>query len=128
MIPVGPTLYDRVGGGPGLRTVVEAFYDVIETDPRFTDLHRQHQAGRGTAHARGAQFDFLSGVLGGPRLYAGGQGLRAMHGHLTIDASLRDLWLAAMGAAAERAGLEPDAAAALLQRLAMAAEMVVNRP
>lgn len=125
------SLYQRLAGEPGLRAVVEAFYDLIEQDPRFERLHRLHLRGHGVAHSRHEQFDFLSGFLGGPRLYVERHGhsrLREIHAHVPIDAEMRDLWLEGMRLALDRAGVTGSLAEALMRHLGHAAEMARNLP
>ena len=62
------TPYDRIGGADGVRQLVKAFYDLVETEPEGAPLRVMHNQGNGLAHAREAQFMFLSGFLGGPQL------------------------------------------------------------
>ncbi len=131
MNALGPTLYDRLGGEAGLADLVRAFYDAIEHDPRFDALHRLHLRGHGVAHSRQEQFDFLSGFLGGPRLYVDRHGhsrLGEIHAHVHVDTALRDLWLEGMRHAVTAAGFGPPVAEALMHRLTLAAETVRNQP
>lgn len=74
------SLYDLIGGEKGLRALVETFYDIVEFEDAGSVLHVLHRRGHGTAHSRIEQFDFMSGFLGGPRLYV------THHGH--SDAAL----------------------------------------
>lgn len=131
MNALGPTLYDRIGGEDGVATLVRGFYDAVEQDPRLDALHRLHLRGHGVAHARQEQFDFLSGFLGGPRLYVERHGharLKEIHAHLHLDSVQRDLWIEGMRQAVAKAGFEPAVGELLLHRLSLAAEMVRNQP
>ncbi len=131
MNALGPSLYDRLGGEAGVAALVQAFYDAVEGDPRFDALHRLHLRGHGVAHARQEQFDFLSGFLGGPRLYVERHGhsrLKEIHAHVHVDAAMRDLWLEGMHHAGGAAGFPPPLAEALMHRLFLAAETVRNQP
>ena len=126
-----PTLFDLIGGEPVVEALVEAFYDIVETDPAADPLHRLHLRGHGVAHSRREQFDFLCGFLGGPRYFTerrGPVGLRQMHAHVAIDASLRDLWLATMDRAMDAAHVAPEAKATAMAHFARAAEMLRNTP
>ncbi len=61
--------YERIGGETGVRRLVETFYDLVESEPEGAPLRIMHNQGNGLAHAREAQFMFLSGFLGWPQLY-----------------------------------------------------------
>ncbi|MFT3988434.1 group II truncated hemoglobin [Aestuariivirga sp.] len=93
------TPYDRLGGAEGVRRLVETFYDLVETAPEGAPLVLLHNEGNGIAHARHAQFLFLSGFLGGPQLYAEQfrhSNVRKMHEHLKISPIESQSWLACM--------------------------------
>jgi hemoglobin len=129
-VPHLPSLYQALGGEAAVRALTEAFYDRIEKDPGFAALHRLHLSGRGVAHAREQQFAFLSGFLGGPRLYLERHGpvpVRDIHAHVGIGPDLRDLWLAAMRKAVADVGTEPALAETLMRQFERAAEVVRNR-
>ncbi|MFP4568963.1 hypothetical protein [Rhodosalinus sp.] len=58
-----------IGGEAMLRDLVDAFHDRIETAPKGCPLHRLHFRGHGPDHSWQAQFEFLSGFLGGRAHY-----------------------------------------------------------
>jgi hemoglobin len=123
-------LYDRVGGEAGLRTLVETFYDIVEFEPEGRELHLLHLRGHGVAHSRIEQFAFLSGFLGGPRLYVekyGHSNVREMHAHVEIGASERDAWLNCMSIAIDRVGLPPAVKKDLMTNFTRVAFMLKNR-
>ncbi len=125
-----PLLYDRVGGEAGLRTLVETFYDIVELEPEGRGLHLLHLRGHGVAHSRIEQLNFLSGFLGGPRLYVerhGHSDVREMHAHVEIDAAARDAWLNCMSMAIDRVGLPADVKRDLMANFTRVAFLLKNK-
>ena len=123
--------YDKVGGADGVRRLVKAFYDIVESDPAGAPLMVMHNQGHGLAHAREAQFEFLSGFLGGPQLYVehhGHSNVRRMHAHLAVTKVERDSWLACMAKALAAHDLDDATRAALFTHFTRVADMLVNRP
>lgn len=120
---------DAIGGEDGLHRLVERFYDRMETDEEAYPLHRLHFRGHGLNHIRQAQFEFMSGFLGGRAYYRerhGHMNLRELHEHIPIRAADADLWLKTFDAALEDCdmrGAEVDRFRATLRR---AAHMLVN--
>lgn len=91
--------YLMIGGEAGVEQLVKTFYDIVESDSAGASLMAMHNQGQGLAHARQAQFEFLSGFLGGPQLYLERHrhsNVRRMHAHLAIGTSERDAWLICM--------------------------------
>lgn len=91
--------YQLLGGEAAVELLVNAFYDIVESDPAGASLMAMHNRGHGLAHARQAQFEFLSGFLGGPQLYLERychSNVRRMHAHLVIGTAERDAWLTCM--------------------------------
>lgn len=125
-----PSLYDLAGGESGLRTLIETFYDIVEFEEPGKVLHVLHLRGHGVAHSRIEQFDFLSGFLGGPRLYVAHHGhsdVRAMHEHVAVSPEARDAWLNCMSIAIDRTGLNPQVKQRLMEPFTRVATMLVNR-
>jgi hemoglobin len=125
------SLFQRIGEEEGVRALVTAFYDLIEQDPEVDPLHRLHLRGHGVAHARGEQFDFLCGFLGGPRPYIDRHGhsrLPEIHAHVPIDAQMSAMWLRTMERAMVRAGVTGELRETLMGHFNRAAAMVVNAP
>jgi hemoglobin len=124
-----PSLYERVGGEGRLRELVEVFYDIVEFEPDGEPLHLLHLRGHGVAHSRIEQFNFLSGFLGGPKLYVekfGHSNVREMHAHVEINAEARDAWLKCMGIAIDRVGLSSDVKDELMSNFTRVAFMLKN--
>lgn len=57
--------YERVGGDPVVRSMVDRFYDLMEADPDYGDLRALHAADLGPM--RESLTGFLIAWLGGPR-------------------------------------------------------------
>jgi len=126
-----PLLYEQMGGEAVVRRLVETFYDIVEHEPEGTVLHRLHLRGHGVAHSRIEQFNFLSGFLGGPRLYVeryDHSDVRQMHAHVVIDRQARDAWLRCMELAIDRVGLQAEIKTSLLKHFTRVADMLVNAP
>jgi hemoglobin len=99
------TPYQRLGGEAGVRELVRVFYDIVETSPEGAPLRILHNQGNGLAHAREAQFMFLSGFLGGPQLYVEQHrhaNVKRMHEHLDFGEVESNAWLTCMEQALEK--------------------------
>lgn len=124
------SIYDLVGGEDGVLRLVKAFYDIVETDPEAHKLHLLHLRGNGIAHSRAEQFNFLSGFLGGPKLYVekhGHSNVRTMHDHVEINNEAKDIWLKCMSMAIDDVGLEANTKQKLMANFTVIAERLVNR-
>jgi hemoglobin len=123
-------LYDLVGGEAGVLNLVKVFYDIVETEPFGHKLFLLHLRGNGLAHSRVEQFNFLSGFLGGPKLYVekhGHSNVRTMHEHVEIDVESKDIWLNCMSMAIDKVGLEEATKNKLMRNFTAAAERLVNK-
>ena len=123
------SLYKRIGEEEGVRALVKAFYDIIETENYARELNLLHLRGHGVAHSRIEQFDYLSGFFGGPAYYLQNHGhtrLKEIHEHVPIGTAMRDLWLKCMAQAVEVVGFSPTLADELMRHLARAAESARN--
>jgi hemoglobin len=122
--------YDRIGGEAGVRRLVKLFYDIVETAPEGAPLRVMHNQGNGLAHAREAQFMFLSGFLGGPQLYVEQHrhsNVRQMHSHLAIGEVEAQSWLLCMEKALEKTA-DQDTRAVLMQTFVRVANALRNKP
>lgn len=103
--------YALLGGEHAVRQLVNTFYDIVETTPKGLPLMELHFLGTGMAHVRQAQFEFLSGFLGGPQLYYEHHhhaNVKRMHEHLEIGRTERDAWLLCMDMALEQTNTADD--------------------
>jgi len=123
----GPTPYQRLGGDGAVRALIDCFYDLIDRDPAYIDVRRLHVD---LNRSRDKLYWFLSGWLGGPKLYVerfGQPRLRARHLPFAIGVTERDQWLACMTRAMSERQVEPELARELLQSLALTADWMRNR-
>lgn len=119
------TPYERIGGEPALRTIVERFYDLMDADPAYAELRAMHAPD--LAPMRDSLTGFLVGWAGGPRDWFGtGKCVMSLHRPLAITRGTTEQWIEAMRRAiADTVGTsDPDIAAALGDALTnMAASM-----
>jgi len=92
--------YRQIGGEPAVRRLVERFYQLMDELPEARAIRAMHP--EDLAPAKEKLFQFLSGWLGGPPLYAERHGpprLRQKHLPFPIDVAARDAWMACMNRA-----------------------------
>ncbi|QBI19049.1 globin [Egibacter rhizosphaerae] len=120
------TFYERVGGEPTFRAIVDRFYAGVPDDPVLAPLYPSDDL----EGARERLTLFLMQYWGGPRTYDEWRGhprLRMRHAPFAIGEAERDAWLARMRAAMDEVGLDPEHDAVLWEYLTMAAEAMRNR-
>ena len=103
-----------IGGEPALEALVARFYDLMELEPRYTELRASH--GTTLDEARQKLFWFLCGWMGGPDYYQerfGHPRLRGRHLPFSIGIKERDQWVACM----DQAMLETEVPEPLRSRL-----------
>lgn len=125
------SLYTQLGGELAIKQMVKKFYDKVESKPEAEPLLRLHLRGNGMAHSRLEQFHFLSGFLGGPKLYAeihGHSNVKTMHAHVDVDAQSKDIWLQCMSETLDEIGVEANLKQTLMSNFTIVAEQLVNRP
>ena len=122
------TPYELLGGAEGVRTLVERFYQLMDTLPEAARIRALHPADlRGSTDKL---YKFLSGWLGGPALYVeefGHPMLRARHLPFPIEAADRDAWLLCMSRALDEVKLDPLARMQLDQAFYKTADHMRNR-
>ena len=113
------TFYQLLGGENGgtakIRQLVEAFYDIMETDPKASPIRALHPADLTSSREKLSMF--LTGWTGGPQLYIERYGhprLRQRHMPFSIGESERDQWMYCMIGAMHQMNLDEK----LLQKLA----------
>lgn len=122
--------YQLIGGEAGVEQLVKTFYDIVESDPAGASLMAMHNQGHGLSHAREAQFEFLSGFLGGPQLYQERyrhSNVRLMHAHLAIGTVERDSWLVCMDRALTAVNADPETHHLLMGHFSRVAEALRTR-
>jgi hemoglobin len=95
------SLYDLLGGEPEatnqIREIVEAFYDVMDSDEKAKTIRLMHP--EDLTSSREKLFMFLTGWTGGPQLYTDRYGhpfLRCRHLPFKIGEEERDQWIYCM--------------------------------
>ncbi|MCL5041968.1 MAG: group II truncated hemoglobin [Gammaproteobacteria bacterium] len=119
--------YQAAGGIEGIRQLVDDFYAVMDSWPGAARIRRMHPTDLGPA--RDKLSCFLSGWLGGPRLFQekyGSISIPAFHARWPIDAADADAWLGCMQRAIERQPWSAAFKAYLLRQLAVPAQRVVQ--
>jgi hemoglobin len=94
------SVFALLGGEPGIRALVDRFYDVMDVDQDLKVLRDVH--GSSLTSARDKLFWYLCGYFGGPQLYIerfGHPRLRARHLPYSIGIKERDQWLLCMARA-----------------------------
>lgn len=122
------TPYDLIGGAPAIQAIVDKFYDLVETEPRFLRLRAMHDAD--LEPMRRSLASFLSFWFGGPnewRSEKGGGCVMSSHAQFLIDQDHAQQWIDAMSAAIADYGVEPQLAATIRNAMTrMCAGMINN--
>ena len=131
MTPLTISLYEEIGGDDGIQHLVDTFYNIIETDDKAKKLHILHLRGGGITNAKKEQHLFMSGFLGGPKLYLekhGHANLKTMHEHVVVDEEAKDIWLNCMEKAMDEVALSEAIQEKLMRIFTPVAERLVNQP
>lgn len=123
-----PTPFDRLGGEPAVRKLVDRFYDLMDLEPAFTVLRAMHPAT--LEGSRDKLHWFLCGWLGGPQLYVekfGHPRLRARHLPYSIGIAERDQWMACMTQAMRESHVDEAMAVRLAESFFGTADWMRNR-
>jgi hemoglobin len=123
------SLYEEIGGDKGVWHLVDTFYNIVETDNTAKKLLIHHLRGSGTANAKKEQHLFMSGFLGGPKLYLekhGHANLKTMHAHVAVDEESKDIWLSCMKKAMNEVAITEAIQEKLMRIFTPVAERLVN--
>lgn len=121
------TTFQSVGGEGGVRKLVDAFYDIMSTDPQYERIYKWHPDGD---EAREKLERFLCGWMGGPKRYHEKYGpisIPSVHAHLAITEVERNMWLGCMTEALARQPYPDNLKQYLIEQLAVPAEAVRRR-
>lgn len=123
------TPFDRLGGEPGVRRLVDRFYDLMDELDEARDIRLMHPDD--LTGSRDKLWMFLCGFLGGPPLYVQQHGhprLRARHLPFPIGEIARDQWLMCMDRALEEQVDDSLLRMQLSQTFHKVADHMRNRP
>lgn len=125
MDAVTASFYDRVGGEPTFRALVDRFYAGVANDPPLRALYPEDDLGPASDRLR----LFFMQYWGGPRTYQETRGhprLRIRHAPYLVTPTQRDRWLHHMLAAVDSLDLPDADDAELREYLVRAADFMVN--
>lgn len=117
--------YQAAGELAGLTLLVDAFYAAMEALPEAAHIRAMHP--RDLTLSRRKLTTFLSGWLGGPRLFNEQFGpihIPQAHAHMPIDESERDAWMTCMRVAVAAQPWDADFQLYFLDAIAVPAERV----
>jgi hemoglobin len=122
------TPFELFGGEPGVRKLVDAFYDRMDFEAEFATIRKLHPTT--LDESRNKLFWFLCGWMGGPNHYIdrfGHPRLRARHMPFSIGTTERDQWMACMKLALADCATDEKLSEWLLQQLYGTADWMRNR-
>jgi hemoglobin len=122
------SLYDMIGGGSGLRQLVDRFYDTMDSAPEASKVRAIHP--EDLSLSRDKLYMFLSGWSGGPPLYVQTYGhprLRQRHMPFPIGREERDEWLWCMDKALHESGFDEKLIQHLKTKFTEIANSMQNR-
>ncbi len=117
--------YKAAGEIAGITKLVNAFYDFMGELPAAIDIRQMHPDDLSESRKKLAYF--LSGWLGGPKLYSehfGNIKLPVAHRHLSIGVAERDAWILCMQKALELQPYEDSFKVYLIEQLRVPAERI----
>ncbi len=122
---VKDTSYNAAGALEGISSLVNDFYDYMDQLPEAKIIRAMHP--KDLTLSRDKLICFLSGWLGGPRLFSekyGSISIPMIHKHLTVKSKERDAWLLCMKKAAEKQPYDESFREYLLTQLFVPAERI----
>ena len=122
---VGDNSYKAAGELAGITCLVDDFYDNMSAFPEAKIIRDMHPADLTESRTKLAYF--LSGWLGGPRIYAttfGSLSIPAAHQHLPVGEAESEAWLYCMQKALETQPYEEAFKAYLITQLRVPAERI----
>lgn len=122
------TPYDLLGQEAGVLALASAFYDAMDRLPEARTIRAMH--GESLGDIKQKLFEYLSGWLGGPRLYYEKYGsvcLGRAHAPFAIGSAERDQWLLCMQTALDELDATPEVRAMLEMPMARLANAMRTR-
>ena len=124
-----PSHFELLGGEGGIRTLVDRFYDTMDTEPDAAGIRALHPPN--LTSSREKLFLFLTGWTGGPQLYIEKHGhprLRARHLPFPIGIAERGAWVWCMDHALDEHEMPDELRSYLKQRFRAVADHMRNQP
>ena len=121
----GDATYQAAGRQIGIRKLVDSFFDIMTSDPKYATIYHWHPEDKEMSRDKLALF--LCGWMGGPKPFIEKYGtirIPDAHKHLDITAVERDLWLDCMARALAEQDYPPALVEYLRQQLYIPAERV----
>ena len=121
------TPYELLGGEQGIRDLSDAFYDAMDRRTDAADIRAMHADNLDEIKEK--LFEYLSGWLGGPRLYVEKYKtvcLTEPHAPYAIGGKERDEWLRCMDDALDTIGADEELKDMLRKPFFMIADTVRN--
>ncbi len=121
----GDNSYQAAGEITGITKLVNAFYDFMEKLPEAKNIRNMHSDD--LTESRKKLSYFLSGWLGGPKLYAqhfGGINIPMAHKHLPVGIDEREAWILCMQKAVNLQAYEESFKVYLIEQLRIPAERI----
>ena len=118
------SFYERVGGEPTFRALVDRFYEGVAEDPPLRAMYPEEDLGPAADRLR----LFLEQYWGGPHTSEtrGHPRLRMRHAPYAVTPDQRDRWLRHMLAAVDTLALPEQEDAELREYLVRAAQFMIN--
>ena len=124
-----PSHFDLLGADEGIRTLVDRFYDLMDTAPEAAHVRALHATSLKISREKLRLF--LTGWTGGPPVYVerfGHPRLRQRHFPFAIGVRERTEWLWCMDRALAEHAMPHDTRDVLRARLHELAEHMINQP
>ena len=121
----GDTTYKSAGGHEGITRLVNRFYDLMDSLPEAKTLRDMHA--EDLTESRQKLIYFLSGWMGGPKLFAENYGpisIPVAHSHLPVDMDSKNAWLLCMERALDDCGYDASFTRYMIDKLAVPAESI----
>ena len=122
------THYDQIGGEAGIRSLVDRFYDLMDSSAEAANVRALHATS--LKQSREKLFMFLTGWTGGPPIYVEKVGqpmLRMRHMPFAIGVRERTEWLWCMDKALDEQPMPNELRETLREKMRALADHMVNR-
>ncbi|MES2093705.1 MAG: group 1 truncated hemoglobin [Actinomycetota bacterium] len=116
------SLYDEIGGGSAIASVVADFWRRVSTDDALWPWFARAESEALRMHLRA----YLAVALDGPEEY-GGRSMRIAHVGLGVTGEAFDLMVARLGESLLAIGVDPESIARVDARLAKLRPVIVER-